>query len=477
MSLSTNLVSYWKLDEASGDAADSKGSNTLSNIGTMTYATGKINNGAVIATGKYLKILDAAQTGLDLSGDFTLGFWVKFNSLPGVEGEMYFINKYGGSSGTDSYLLELYNAGGTLELYGVTCADGSTPHAAEQSWTPSTATWYYVNMVYTASAHTVKFYINGSAISVAIDVTDTSIYNGTAPFVVGAYNNGSNTLDGIMDEIGVWSRVLSETEIYTLYNSGRGLQYPFDSNLPLVQTVTHTHVDVSANTSSSISYDSGSTGSNKCLVVFIYSDRGSASSFAGTYNGVALTFLTEQAGAAWSQSVGYLKAPAAGSNTLALTFSISNLSYDVFVVENVDQTTQINASASQDSGSPIDPAFVTVTTTANNCLAIANLLWQAAPTLVGIGVSQTELWTGTGIAGHTPRYECSIIAMASSGDADFTVDLSTTSYCSYYGIALNYGAGAAGPTNLKTYNTNAKANIKSINTNLIANVKSLNTNV
>lgn len=37
--------------------------------------------------------------------------------------------------------------------------------------------------------------------------------------------------------------------------------------------------------------------------------------------------------------------------------------------------------------------------------------------------------------------------------------------------------GAAGPANLKTYNTNATANIKTINTNAIANVKSLNTNV
>lgn len=35
---------------------------------------------------------------------------------------------------------------------------------------------------------------------------------------------------------------------------------------------------------------------------------------------------------------------------------------------------------------------------------------------------------------------------------------------------------AAGPANLKTYNTNATANIKTINTNAISNVKTLNTN-
>jgi hypothetical protein len=44
-------------------------------------------------------------------------------------------------------------------------------------------------------------------------------------------------------------------------------------------------------------------------------------------------------------------------------------------------------------------------------------------------------------------------------------------------LVVNYEEAAAGPANLKTYNTNVLANIKSINTNLIANIKSLNTNV
>lgn len=42
-------------------------------------------------------------------------------------------------------------------------------------------------------------------------------------------------------------------------------------------------------------------------------------------------------------------------------------------------------------------------------------------------------------------------------------------------LTINY-TSAAGPANLKTYNTNATANIKTINTNAIANIKSLNTN-
>jgi hypothetical protein len=36
MTLLDNLVAYWKLDEASGNAADSVTTNTLTNTGTTT---------------------------------------------------------------------------------------------------------------------------------------------------------------------------------------------------------------------------------------------------------------------------------------------------------------------------------------------------------------------------------------------------------------------------------------------------------
>ena len=66
-------------------------------------------------------------------------------------------------------------------------------------------------------------------------------------------------------------------------------------------------------------------------------------------------------------------------------------------------------------------------------------------------------------------------------DNNYTTPTNPTSIAhntNKYLIYATYTAGgAAGPANLKTYNTNVAANIKSINTNLIANVKSLNTNV
>src|SRR5688572_33512783 len=46
MSLLTNLISHWKLDEASGtSAADAHGSNTGTLAGTEGWVSGKVGNG------------------------------------------------------------------------------------------------------------------------------------------------------------------------------------------------------------------------------------------------------------------------------------------------------------------------------------------------------------------------------------------------------------------------------------------------
>lgn len=84
--------------------------------------------------------------------------------------------------------------------------------------------------------------------------------------------------------------------------------------------------------------------------------------------------------------------------------------------------------------------------------------------------------TGTAgtVASNSSIGTAEYIFTASSLDPG-TWSLSSTRDWRAYTVAVY--PNAAGPANLKSYNTNLKANIKSINTNPIANVKSLNTNV
>lgn len=84
MALTDNLISYYKLDESSGNASDSVGSNTLTNVNSVVYATAKLNKGADLerSSSQYLSIADGSQSGLDITGNISVSAWIKIESLP-----------------------------------------------------------------------------------------------------------------------------------------------------------------------------------------------------------------------------------------------------------------------------------------------------------------------------------------------------------------------------------------------------------
>lgn len=236
MSLLTNLVSYWKLDESSGNASDSVGSNTLTNNNSATYAAGKINNGVdlEVSSNQSLSILDASQSGLDLLEDFTFSHWVKFETLPASNSRYHTIFKQ------DQYQFRCIDvdAGGnkTLMLY---LRDATGFYNPNVAWTPSTGVLYFVCVKRVKSTGIVTFYVNGSIQGSAQSTSRTAdLLNTANKFEIGA-DGGTGNFDGIIDEIGVWSRALSDSEITELYRSGSGNQYPFslDVSAPLLSIV------------------------------------------------------------------------------------------------------------------------------------------------------------------------------------------------------------------------------------------------
>jgi hypothetical protein len=231
--LTDNLVSYWKLDEASdGSGAvtrvDSKASNNLTDNNTTASAAGVIGNGADFeaSNSESLSIADAAQTGLEPgSGDFSISFWFKPESQPPIWSEYQLFSKWDNPSEARSFYLS-YNwaNGGTDKRLNLSVsADGSgstNNHSLAQ--TLVNGTMYHIVFAWDASLHSLEIFVNGSSIGTDASGTLTSIYNGTAPVVIGGPG-----ADGIVDEVGYWSRLLTSAEVTSLYNSGAGLAYPF----------------------------------------------------------------------------------------------------------------------------------------------------------------------------------------------------------------------------------------------------------
>jgi len=225
MSLLTGLISYWKLDEASGNAADAHGSNTLTNNGTATFAPGKLNNGADLEldSSQFFSIADASQSGLDFSTALSFSLWYKPETEPSPLAVL--IGKRE-QPGNESYYFAHWPGLGGIRLNVDANGDGVTNDSFDFTVTLNDATWYHLVITWDGATKTAKLYVDGSQSgSDIVGSAVSSIYNGAAPFRMGAIDADQYLIDGMLDEVGVWSRVLTSGEVTSLYNSGTPLAY------------------------------------------------------------------------------------------------------------------------------------------------------------------------------------------------------------------------------------------------------------
>lgn len=239
MSLITNLVSYWKFDESSGDAADSHSTNTLTNTNTVTYVPAFLNNGADLESSSSQYFARADNAALSFIGDFSMSCRVKFESLPSAS-SMSIISKWLAAGNQLSYIMQYFDNAGTKSFRMVTSNDGAAVLTSTVAFVASTGVFYHVVMVYTASTGSITLYINGALIGSNTGL-HTSIKDSTAQFRVGQDDAGG-FFDGIIDELGVWNRVLTADDAASLYAGGAAYPYPFATNptFSLQETTTLT---------------------------------------------------------------------------------------------------------------------------------------------------------------------------------------------------------------------------------------------
>ena len=210
-SLEAGLVAYYKLDESSGDASDATGGgNTLTNnTGATTYVSSKINNGALFnnTSTKYLWINNSLT--FTSTGTRTWSCWVNVSSFAA---DGYILDNL--MSDTSKRFILYSGSDSKIHMF----ANGNEVTTGVLS----TGTWYFVTC--TQNGSTFELFLNGTSQGTT---TLGGLSYTTSKFWVGqSYATGGNGRSTI-DEIGLWRRKLTSSEITQLYNSGSGLQYPF----------------------------------------------------------------------------------------------------------------------------------------------------------------------------------------------------------------------------------------------------------
>lgn len=212
--LLNGLVGYWKLD---GDTRDEV-SGTTGNPQGMTYAAAVIGQGGVFNGSS--SVAETRIAGPLGNNPRTVSLWFKQSSLA-----VRYIFDYGEASAGGNQAFEILAYNGTLLVatYGF-----NTPFLV----TYSAGVWYHLAVTFDGS--TVLVYLNGSLAQTwahgPVDTLDAPagdtsvrcrIRIGDGLYAPFKWFNGS------IDEVGVWSRVLTPTEVSELYNSGAGKTHPF----------------------------------------------------------------------------------------------------------------------------------------------------------------------------------------------------------------------------------------------------------
>lgn len=222
-SLRRGLAGYWRLEEASGTRYDCSSTGAhLTDNNSVASMNGVVGNCGtfVAASHQFLSLGNTNILQFQITSPITIACWINVTNNSAVQ---EYITKFD----ANNIGYALYGDGTGIKLYFSELTHNWTRTGdalGGKGWINLVAT--YDGSQLSANMH---LYTNSVLADAGTGNTGaiTDIYN-TAPFNIGAYNNNAAlNANGAIDEVGIWNRVLTSTEIVRLYNSGRGTHFPW----------------------------------------------------------------------------------------------------------------------------------------------------------------------------------------------------------------------------------------------------------
>ncbi len=202
--LTQGLIGHWPLD---GNANDISGSNN----GTITgawFVNDRFSNSSKaihFGSGDYISIPSIGS-----HSKISFSFWVKINQTP--TSSSVFLDY-----GDRRAIVNFTSNTNTLRFWGYNSSN-------QVIWSPqpqdqlTTGTWHHIVATMDWDNKLGSFYIDGTAIQENVAISGTAPASGTHLFLGGENGTQYSIFDGDMDDMRVYNRILSSTEIGQLYN-------------------------------------------------------------------------------------------------------------------------------------------------------------------------------------------------------------------------------------------------------------------
>jgi hypothetical protein len=217
--LATGLDAYYHLD---GNGLDSSGNGLdLNLIGGPGFGSGLFGQALSLHdNGSQYAQRPGDDPAFDFgSSDFSIQVWVNFNTIDAREQTL--IEKFSGQAGPGWTISKVTRSGNNeMEFYASPFGPiDSTPLSI------STGAWHQVVVTRTGSSFSLYFddsVVGSGTFSGSIDPSSN-------PLLVGRRDGADPrdfAVDGRLDEIAIWDRALSPSEVAGLWNGGQGMLIP-----------------------------------------------------------------------------------------------------------------------------------------------------------------------------------------------------------------------------------------------------------
>ena len=252
----TGLVAAYTFNEGAGSTViDASGNNNLGTIIGGTWSTsGKYGNALSFnGTSNRVDVLDSSS--LHLTSAMTLAAWVNPTSLSTAWQDVIY-------KGNVNYFLMASSDNGGSPVGGGTF--GSTVKGTFGTAALAANTWTYLATTYDGS--TIKLYVNG--VQVSTMAASGPITNSLNPLQIGGDTISGQNFKGLIDEVRVYNRSLTQAEIQANMNAAGDTTAPTISGISTsnlsesgvtVAWATNENADTQVDFGTSTSYGSSST--------------------------------------------------------------------------------------------------------------------------------------------------------------------------------------------------------------------------
>jgi hypothetical protein len=229
----TGLVAHWTFDDGTGTTAtDSASTNdgTLTNMDAATdWVDGRIGSDALDfdGTDDYVNIGNGST--MEVSLPFTISVWVYLNSPVTNPDTILNVNAFSVPTNYYGYNIYLHDIGNGINffssLYNGGPASASGRYTTGTSSALSVGQWYHLTAVLRGFSKANEYYINGvkQRTDEESGLGSTLVYSDHEG-VIGRNLLNGRTLDGQIDDVRIYNRALSATDVKHLYyGTGYGI--------------------------------------------------------------------------------------------------------------------------------------------------------------------------------------------------------------------------------------------------------------